>query len=269
MDDGGFQVAISTLLQRQSDKLDTLIERITVLERFQGRPAQPWPSKAETVASLPEQPLPLFQRSPSALFYISVVDTNLKALENSVTGPSPEENNPSPPRTSFSIVEGQIVNEMSSDAAEEEFEDVPLSYLPGLARNDSQTASIQPLNCLGCEDVIRLVHEYQDLAGMMYPMLDIAYMVQRAQELWTRSTVKGLDNGSLIRIDRKEVAILKLMVAIALITEDESFCELALKLYESLWPEVEAMIWNTKVDLKGLILLTLVVCLSRHPTDRG
>jgi hypothetical protein len=81
--------------------------------------------------------------------------------------------------------------------------------------------------------------------------------------------VKGLDNNnnnSLIRIDRKEVAILKLMMAIALITEDESFCELALKLYESLWPEVEATIWNTKVDLKGLILLTLVVCLSRHPT---
>lgn len=235
-----------------------LINRIMSLERVQG---QPLPLNADKVPSLAEQPLPLFQSSTSALFCISVIDTNLKALEHSVTGSPREESSPSPPYTNFSIVQGQIVDEVSGDVAEEEFDDVPFTHLPGIARKDGRTALVQPLDSLGCSDVIRLVHQYQDLVGMMYPILDIEYMVQRTQELWATSAEKGLEKDKLLQIDRKEVALLKMMVAVAMISEGKSHCELARSLYESLWLEVEAMIWNTKVDLKGLILLILVVYL--------
>jgi hypothetical protein len=55
-----------------------------------------------------------------------------------------------------------------------------------------------------------------------------------------------------------------MVAAIALLAEDETRFNLASSLYESLLPDIEAMIWSTKVDFKGLILLTLVVLLSNH-----
>ena len=204
-----------------------------------------------------EQPLPLFRGSTSALFYIGVIDTNLKALEIPAAPPSPREDNRR--RTSFSIIQGQIVDDMSGDATEEEPEDVSFSPLGDLGRKDGQIDSIQPL---GLTDVMRLVHEYEDRVGGMYPILDIAYLLQQAPELWAVANGGALDNNRIAQIDQKDVAILKLVVAITLVLEGESHYELALGLLNSVLPEVQAMIWNAKVNLKGLVLLTLVVCLS-------
>lgn len=261
------RVTLSALLQRQEDKLDTLIERVTALESTHGR-SIPSPSvRAETVATPAEQPLPLFQSSISPLFSISVIDTNLKELENLINAPVPEGNNPLPHRGSFSIIRGQVVDEVPGDASEEKLGNDVLHFIPRLVNGYNHTDPAQSLNHLGRQDIERLVHEYQDLVGMMYPLVDIEDIKRLVGNLWPTSMGEALDYRSLATTNRKDLALLKIMVAIALIVEEDSRRELAQNLYESLLAEVEDMIWSTRVDLKGLILLTLVVCKSPYSNN--
>jgi hypothetical protein len=215
--------------------------------------------------TLPEQPLPIFQGSTSSLFCITVVDTNLKVLEHDGTGPlTSDDGDSSLARTTFSIVHGEIINEVSNEVAEGESENRLIVSLPRAAGTRSQPIQTQTHDDLDRNDLISLVHVYQNLAGILYPILNIAFLVQQARDVWATwpaepAPRKGGVGSSLHQIGSSHVAILKMVAAIALLAEGDARYDLALSLYESLLPDVEAMVWSSKVDLKGLILLTLVV----------
>jgi hypothetical protein len=229
-----------------------LIQRVEVLDQARESSITRQPPIADAVFSTPKQPLPLFHSPTSSFFCIDIIDTDLKELEVQVRGHlvSPDSST-SPPSTSFSIVQDEIIDGECGEGF-------------GLESEDAFTWSIgttHPLNELDGEEIIRLVHVYQDTVGFMYPILSTIGLTRNAEILLDAIAI-GRDerraaNISQPGIDGNDVAILKMVVAIAV--ESEGCSDLASNLYQSLRKDVDAIVWDTKVDLKGLVLIALVV----------
>jgi hypothetical protein len=256
---------MTSLLERQSAKLDLLLDRVTTLEKAKTE-SGPWLSATEAVVFLTEQPLPLFQSPTSTLFCISFVDTNLRTLE-CTTGSArgSQEDNPSPPQSSFSILEDEIISEVLPELMDRETDAARINLRRSPTRTESQVLSfIQPLDKLDYGDVLQLLSTYHNLLGVFYPIVNMDQITQYAKQIWAIMAGGSLGDEatdlSLLQIDRNDVAILKMALAIALLAEGESRVYLAQDLYESLYQDIQAMVWNAEIDLKGLVLLTLVVC---------
>ncbi|KAI5461036.1 hypothetical protein BGZ63DRAFT_489307 [Mariannaea sp. PMI_226] len=223
----------------------------------------------EVPSTPPEQPLPIFQGSTSSVFSIVVADANLKVLEHHGTSPpTSEKSDSSRAQTTFSIVHGQIINELSNEAADGESENglIVLPRAPGTGAPSNQAQGHVDLSC---DELILLLNVYQNLAGFLYPFLNISSLVQQARQTWARRPAEltpsnnGVDS-TQHQIGSKDVAILKIVAAIALLAEGDGRNDLASSLYRSILPEVETIIWSTKLDLKGLILLPLVSLFHIH-----
>jgi hypothetical protein len=258
---------MTSLLERQSAKLDLLLDRVATLEKAK-TDSGPWLSATDAVDFLTEQPLPLFQSPTSTLFCISFVDTNLRTLE-CTTGSArgSQDDNPSPPQSSFSILEDEIISELLPELMDRETdagESARINLRRSPTRIESQVLSfIQPLDKLDYSDVLQLLSTYHNLLGVFYPIVNMDQITRCAKQIWAIMAggsvrVEPTDL-NLLQIDRNDVAILKMALAIALLAEGESRVYLAQDLYESLYQDIQAMVWNAKIDLKGLVLLTLVV----------
>jgi hypothetical protein len=248
------QSSVPTLLQRQADKLDFLIQRVAVLDKARESNSTRQSSTADAIFSASKVVLPLFRSPTSSFFSISILDVHLKGLEVQVDGQllGPD-NCASPLGNSFFIVQDGIIEGKSGETV-------------GLESDDAETSpigTIHPLDDLDGEEIIRLVHVYQETVGFMYPILDTTRLKQKVEEIlgvlaMSRNKRRDVD-WRRTAIDGNDVAILKMVVAISLTVEGEECSELALRLYRSLQQDVDAIVWNTKIDLKGLILLSLVV----------
>ncbi|KAF2095117.1 hypothetical protein NA57DRAFT_59864 [Rhizodiscina lignyota] len=238
--------SVSALLQQQTEKLDFLIQRMTVLDKASNGNLHP-SSTTDTGLSTPKQPLPLFQSSTSSFFCFDLLDTNLKPREHHTP-----ESDQLPYRTSFSILQGEILDGESSVISGNESE----------ATGSTSSGVHDPIDELGGSDVVRLMHIYQDMIGFMYPILDFGQLVRAAEKVFgtvasSRTDFPGVVNPGPPQMDGSDMALLKMIIAIALAVENEAHAALAGYVYQSLRQDVEAMVWNTKVDLKGLVLLTL------------
>ena len=160
--------------------------------------------------------------------------------------------------TSFSILRGQIVNDITGDAADGNFA-ASVGLTAKSILDDASISSNRPLDTLGGSEILRLIHLYQDFAGMMYPMVDVAYMEQRVRDLWMSDSDQGSEKRRSNQLSRNDLVTLHIMVAIGLVVENENGSTLMRSLHDSLWPYADSMVWNTRVDLDGLILLTLMV----------
>lgn len=250
-------------MQQQNEKLDMMTERISALKRLHNRHhIAPEPDTASPWA---EEPLPLFQSSTSAFYCIRIMDADMRARNEHPTAEptSPMEINQTVPSTptSFSILDGQIVGGVAGDAADGDHEGAPITARAplGTMLDEAHNLQAQPLDHLDCNEIIRLIHKYQDYSGMMYPIVDVAYIEQRVRDSWPNESSNGIESGSSSRLSRDDLATLHVVVAIALAVENENASDLARSLHESLWPIVDTMIWNSRVDLNGLVLLTLMV----------
>ncbi|GAD93001.1 catechol dioxygenase [Paecilomyces variotii No. 5] len=244
------------ILQQQNDKLDTMLDHISNIEK--NRHHSHSHSKANA-ASWVEDPLPLFQSSTSGFFCIRVMDINLRA--NEYATPEPDvlnESEPTTPLLSFSILHGQTVDEVTQDMVDEFGMDNFTTHHSNATSDSTRNPSIQPLDHLEGNEIIRLLHVYEDLAGMMYPIVNVEDMEGRVNEIWISNAAKNMNTGKSDQLRRKDVAMLEMVVNIALVIETEDGSDLIQSLHDDLWPQVESMIWHTKVDLQGLVLLTLM-----------
>jgi hypothetical protein len=215
-------------------------------ETLKGRFHQQFPAKGRTL-SLPKQPLPLFQSPTSSFFCISVLDTTLKALESESHGATIRSDyHPSPTGLFFSILQGEIIHGEPSEMESIESDDTLISSSPG---------ALHLLEGLDGDHIIRLIHLYQDMVGFMFPILDISHVLQQAE-----NCTEWLGAGSVQPpTSGNDIAILKMVVAIAMTSETERYSDFAAGLFQSIREDIEAMLWNTRLDLQGLILLVLVV----------
>jgi hypothetical protein len=122
-----------------------------------------------------------------------------------------------------------------------------------------------PLWKIGRDEAIRLCRVYEEEMGIMYPIIDIEKTIGQTNMLFsfTESAAKtGLMNPYMPGPDRlanNDVNILKMVLATALIVQGEGQSNLGKELYESCREAFEGRL-SSPVEVKGLILLVLVVC---------
>jgi hypothetical protein len=249
-----------------------LIERTNALDKLiaaKHGTIQP-PAREKSTASVdavlhPSKPhLPLFRGPTSPSFCISVVDMDLRELERRVNGALTSSDAESAVScTTFSILHGEIVDDDYSEGAESDAGGLN-NYAPfAPVGNGDNSVSLRPLQEMDMNRIEHLLAVYGDMAGVLFPILDLSDLLCKARELHdTMASYPSVwDSVNLIylKMDKNDVNILKMVLAIALVAEGEGYSEMALALHQSLQRDVEAMAWSAEVDIKGLMLLTLVV----------
>ena len=127
-----------------------------------------------------------------------------------------------------------------------------------------------PLWQLSKDDAVRLCKVYDEDIGMMYPILDMAKLLEHAEILFSfiESTIRsGVGNRDLAGADALEgndINILKMVLASALVAEGGGESPLGRALYESCREAFECKLTGP-VDIKGLRLLVIVVCKMSWP----
>ncbi|KAL6901078.1 hypothetical protein GGI43DRAFT_367855 [Trichoderma evansii] len=249
--------SIKTLLQQQNNKLDAILERVSNVEAAQRLQQHEVKMPSNKTPLECDEPLPVIQSSTSALFCIHIIDDNLKALEEPSQGaPSLEDCKPSL-ASSFSILHGQIVNKIAADIGE--WGDTGIAVGSSSSGKTTHSMSTHPLGSLDHAELIRLIQKYNDVAGMMYPIVDTAKMLRLVE---TNGRLREIcaepDRNGSLPLGRSEAAILQVMAAIALTAENENGSDLIQTLHDDVLPDVQHIVWNTNTNLHGLILLVLV-----------
>lgn len=127
-----------------------------------------------------------------------------------------------------------------------------------------------PLWQMSKDDAIRLCKVYDEEMGIMYPMLDMEKTIAHAKMLFTftEAAVRtGLIHQDLPGADKLgniDVNILKMVLATALTLEGFGQSDLGRMLYESCREAFESSL-SGPVEIKGLILLVIVVWMSNAP----
>lgn len=250
--------SLKSLLLQQNNKLDTLLKHISNIHqpyRFQnGRSRSP-----RNLFSCCEAPLPLIQSATSAFFCLHVIDVKLRALEIHTENAQIQDGIKAGSSSSFSILHDQILDGGAADIEAWDGEDADVNSLSPTADHVSPKAPTFALETLKSAEIIRLIQKYQDIAGMMYPVVDATHPEQLVENVWANRSADKTNMESLSRRNRSQIGIVEMMVAIALTDEDEDSSELMQALHDHVLPDVQYMVWNTRVDLQGLVLLVLVV----------
>lgn len=161
--------------------------------------------------------------------------------------------------SSFSILHDQILDGGASDIEAWDGEDAGISSWSPTTDNVFHKAPTYALGTLKSAEIIRLIQKYQDIAGMMYPVIDATHPEQLVENVWASCSADKTNTESLPQWNRSQIGIVEMMVAIALTDENETSPGLMQALHDHVLPDVQYMVWNTRVDLQGLVLLVLVV----------
>ena len=125
-------------------------------------------------------------------------------------------------------------------------------------------AEKDPVWALTKHEAVRLVHVWHEETGLMYPFLDITKISRYTEMLFSFVEVasrSGLMQGALPGADAimdDQTAILKLILAIALVLEGCGKSPLGEKLFENVHWIVERTL-SESVELKGINVLALTV----------
>lgn len=263
----GFQAEISQLLRQQNEKLDLLIKKTATIEA-----AYEAVDKSDiraVAAALPprKEPLPLFQTSTSAFFCVNVVDAGVRKLRlDHLQEQLPTlDSSSTQARTALSIIRGEVVTGEASDISRSEFEEpVELLSDSGSDHQEGSASSTTGDSLHGIEHnlLLRAVHAFADLDHPMYPILDMTDTMEKAKhysELTSRARSRGMHSSELHDMDKDDLAQLKMVVSIGLLAQGDAQQKLAARLFASLRPVVEDMIWSATVDLRDLVVMALVV----------
>lgn len=152
------------------------------------------------------------------------------------------------------------------EAVGHEFDDVPPAS-PQLRRMSNPLTSSyvkDPIWSLGRDEAIRLCRVYDEEIGIMYPMLDIAQILEQASRLFTfveAATRHGLVNRSKPSPDSMhgpDVDMLKMILATALFLEGGGQSELGSALFDTVKGACESKLGSLP-DIGGLRLLVVMV----------
>lgn len=121
-----------------------------------------------------------------------------------------------------------------------------------------------PIWSIAKDEAIRLCRVYDEEIGMMYPMLDIELIVERANKLFNSTenvTGTGSSDRTKLSADKihgSEIDILKMILATTLTLEGDGQSELGSALFDTV-----RVAWENKlgepIDIQGLRLLVIMV----------
>lgn len=179
-----------------------------------------------------------FQGPTSSAFNINVANTSLQTM--GLTDPSLTE------------AEGHDYDGLASTSSHQQQDGLP--FVPSQYAKD-------PLWSIGKDEAIRLCRVYDEEIGMMYPMLDIEQIIDKADKSFTfagAAAKTGLVDRSKSSPDSQDVNILKMILATVLTLEGGGQSELGLTLFETVRGACESKL-GAPPDLGGLRLLVIMV----------
>ena len=148
----------------------------------------------------------------------------------------------------------------------QDYEDIAASSSP--RRHTSDQPSLQPgkepLWNIRKDEGIRLCRVYDEEIGIMYPMLDVDKVVQKAERLFTfiesanRTGLISMSKPGADTMQGPEINVLKMILGTALTLEGGGQSELGNALFDSVREACESKL-SEPVDAQGLRLLVIVV----------
>ncbi len=163
---------------------------------------------------------------------------------------------------------GELQGDAAGPAAEETPRTSPI-IPPSLQTSSMQSlASVRPLANdplweFDKNEMIRLCRIHEDEVGIMYPVVKIDTIIEHAQSLssWMESARKGSytapgsydENMTDIR-----TLTLKIIMCCGLAVEQHGHSEMAIRLYSSIQPTIDAKLMSEPSDLANLPFLALV-----------
>ncbi|KAL8915764.1 MAG: hypothetical protein Q9172_006688 [Xanthocarpia lactea] len=179
-----------------------------------------------------------FQGPTSSAFNIDVAKSSLQTM--GLTDPS--------------LIEGQAQDYEDSASPRQRHASNPLA--PSQYVKD-------PLWSIGKDEAIRLCRVYDEEIAIMYPILDMDQIIEKADKLFTfteAATKTGLIDRSRPGADSMhgpDIDILKMIVATALILEGGGQSDLGSALFDTVKGSCESKLWETP-DIGGLRLLVIM-----------
>lgn len=151
-------------------------------------------------------------------------------------------------------------------------EDMPLSTPTRSPTPEGTTSHTGSGVRLGLDDALRLVQVYEDLVGVMYPCVDIdsvrAYVHEyyRSHDTILTDVSDSQDRASTDQdwFFARDIQVLKLILATALLAESHGRSEAAAQLADSVEDRFAGRFKVAEVDMKEILIMTLLV---RVPTE--
>lgn len=149
-------------------------------------------------------------------------------------------------------------------------EDLDLSTAPSPVPSErGENAPLRhPLRSLGVDETLRLVQVYEDTVGVMYPCVDLdgvrAYVLEFYRSHDSSSSLMQTASDQ-DWFSARDVQVLKILLAIALLVESHGRSERAAQLADSVEDRFASRMKIAEVDMKEILILTLLVCTSSPP----
>ena len=122
-----------------------------------------------------------------------------------------------------------------------------------------------PLLALGLKEMMRLVQVYEDTVGIIYPCVDLASLRTYAAEYYHSHqpnryrAAKPVPESDQDWFHARDVQVLKILLATALLIESHGQSEQAAQLAESVQDRFASRLKIPQVDMKEILILTLLV----------
>lgn len=129
--------------------------------------------------------------------------------------------------------------------------------------SDTEAMSTDPLGWLGVTEALRLVTVYENTVGLMYPCVDLDSVRAYVAEYYRTEGRPGPTSPVAMDQDwffARDVEVLKVILATALLAESHGRSERAAFLADSVEDRFAGRVKIAEVDMKELLILTLLVC---------
>jgi hypothetical protein len=152
------------------------------------------------------------------------------------------------------------------DADDEDLDLSTAAQSPLPLDRDEARAGKDPLSGLGLQETLRLVQVYEDTVGTMYPCVDLASVRAYVVEFYHSQDPAFVNSSDLSRPDSdqdwfhaRDIQVLKILLATALLVESHGRSECAAQLADSVEDRFASRLKVAEVDMKEILILTLLV----------
>jgi len=142
----------------------------------------------------------------------------------------------------------------------------PVAQSPPGSATPEKRSSRGSLQDLGLEEALRLVQVYEDTVGIMYPCVDLASVRTYAVEfyhsqnsIFPRPPILSSSISDRDWFHARDIQILKILLATALLVETHGQSERAAELADSVEDLFASRLKVAQVDMKECMILTLLV----------
>ncbi|KAJ5561243.1 hypothetical protein N7461_000004 [Penicillium sp. DV-2018c] len=172
----------------------------------------------------------------------------------------------------LSRAQRSLSRELDYDAvAGDRAEDAGMSTIapsPAASQGEDNSIAGDPLRSLGSDEALRLIQVYEDTVGVMYPCVDLdglrTYVLEHYQ---SNDSITDSQNSDQDWFSARNVQVLKILLAIALLVETHGRSERAAQLADSVEDRFASRIKIAEVDMKEILILTLLSIFHSYRDD--